>query len=82
MLAAVRKELIMVRLFYSTCSTLGELWCQAMHSDAMWPVKGEYQCRTCFRRYPVAWEAHAQRERADHLNAAVQPITRAEVRVM
>ena len=72
----------MVRLFYSTCSTLGELWCQAMHSDAMWPVKGEYQCRTCFRRYPVAWEPHSQRERADHLKTAVQPITTAEARVM
>jgi hypothetical protein len=47
----------MVRLLQSTYSALGELWCQAMHSDAMWPVKGEYRCRTCLRSYPVAWEA-------------------------
>jgi len=23
----------------------------------MWPVHGEYQCRTCGRRYPVPWAA-------------------------
>ena len=46
----------MVRLLQSTYSALGEMWCQAMHSDAMWPVKGEYRCKTCLRSYPVAWE--------------------------
>jgi hypothetical protein len=49
----------MVRFFNSVSSTLGGLWCQAMHSDAMWPVKGEYQCRTCLRKYKVAWEPSA-----------------------
>ena len=72
----------MVRLFHSTCSTLGELWCQAMHSDAMWPVKGEYQCRTCLRRYPVAWEAQPQHAHAEHLDTAVRPVTTVEARVM
>jgi len=27
-----------------------------MHPDPMWPVNGEYQCRVCLRKYPVAWE--------------------------
>jgi hypothetical protein len=35
---------------------LGELWCQTFHSDIMWPVRGKYRCRKCFREYPVAWE--------------------------
>jgi hypothetical protein len=27
-----------------------------MHSEPMWPVNGEYQCRTCHRKFRVAWE--------------------------
>jgi hypothetical protein len=30
-----------------------------MHSEPMWPVNGEYQCRTCHRKFRVAWEEHA-----------------------
>jgi len=30
-----------------------------MHSEPMWPVKGEYQCRTCLRKFRVAWEEPA-----------------------
>ena len=69
----------MVRLFQSTCSVLGEMWCQAMHSDAMWPVKGEYRCRTCLRSYPVAWEAKTDAE-SQVVHRRAQPI-RAEARV-
>jgi hypothetical protein len=47
----------MAQLLQSLSTSIGNFWCQTMHSDAMWPVKGEYQCRTCFRRYPVIWEA-------------------------
>ena len=31
-------------------------WCYAMHPDPMWPVRGEYQCPKCQRRFPVPWE--------------------------
>lgn len=34
---------------------LGELWCTVMHDSPMWPIHGEYRCRTCGRRYPVPW---------------------------
>jgi hypothetical protein len=47
----------MARLVQSISTSLGNMWCQAMHSDAMWPVKGEYQCRTCLRKFRVSWEA-------------------------
>ena len=36
---------------------LGALWCVVMHDSPMWPIHGEYQCRTCGRRHPVPWAA-------------------------
>jgi hypothetical protein len=36
---------------------VGTLWCNVMHDSAMWPVHGEYQCRTCGRHYPAFREA-------------------------
>ncbi len=38
-------------------SFFGRAWCRAMHKRTMWPIHGEYECSTCLRRYPVAWEA-------------------------
>ena len=35
---------------------LANIWCKAMHGSLMWPSHGHYQCRTCGREYPVAWE--------------------------
>jgi hypothetical protein len=35
---------------------LGEVWCRLMHESPMWPIHGQYECRTCRRRYPVVWE--------------------------
>ena len=70
----------MVRFIQSTYATLGGLWCQAMHSDAMWPVKGEYICKTCLRRYPVAWEPGA-RQPSDQVSASSQSIRTAPARV-
>jgi hypothetical protein len=69
----------MVRFLQSTCSALGEFWCQAMHSDAMWPVKGEYRCRKCLRRYPVAWEA---KEGGPHAKGQHRQQIGAEARVV
>jgi hypothetical protein len=33
----------------------GTLWCDLMHDAPMWPFRGEYECRTCGRRYHVPW---------------------------
>jgi len=46
----------MTRFVHSFVSSVGSSWCQLMHPDPMWPVNGEYQCRVCLRKYPVAWE--------------------------
>ena len=34
---------------------IGELWCKLMHTAPMWPMRGNYLCRTCGRSYPVPW---------------------------
>jgi hypothetical protein len=34
----------------------GALWCDMMHDSPMWPIHGQYECRTCGRRYTVPWE--------------------------
>ena len=36
---------------------LGTLWCAFMHDAPMWPIHGQYECRTCGRHYPVPWSA-------------------------
>ena len=36
-------------------NTLGSLWCSIMHHSMMWPIHGQYKCRTCGRFYPVPW---------------------------
>jgi hypothetical protein len=35
---------------------LGILWCTLMHNTPMWPIRGNYRCRTCGRDYQVSWE--------------------------
>lgn len=35
---------------------IGELWCQRVHTKAMWPIHGKYICPQCLREYRVAWE--------------------------
>jgi hypothetical protein len=39
---------------------LGEAWCGLMHDEPMWPIHGQYECRTCGRHYPVPWTAELQ----------------------
>jgi hypothetical protein len=34
---------------------VGALLCVFMHDSPMWPIHGQYQCRTCGRHYPVPW---------------------------
>ena len=59
---------------------LGAAWCLAMHDAAMWPIHGEYECRTCGRHFPVpwAWEnfapAAASRGSIATLRPAVLPL--------
>lgn len=71
----------MVRMFQSATTTLGSMWCQVMHSDAMWPVNGEYQCRTCFRKYRVAWEPQDSAPRPQEVKVKSSRITPVEARV-
>lgn len=40
---------------HSIATRLGILWCSVMHNDAMWPIRGNYRCRTCGRYYLVPW---------------------------
>jgi hypothetical protein len=40
-------------------SNVGAAWCTLMHDSVMWPVHGEYECRTCGRHYPAFREAPA-----------------------
>jgi hypothetical protein len=35
---------------------IADLWCRLMHREPMWPSHGQYECRTCGRRYQVCWE--------------------------
>ena len=39
---------------------LGEASCGLMHDAPMWPVHGQYECRTCGRHYRVPWNAEQQ----------------------
>src|ERR1700692_3273889 len=48
-------------------SKLGALWCGFMHNSPMWPIHGQYECRTCGRRYPVQWVR-------DGLRSALLPV--------
>jgi hypothetical protein len=45
---------------------LGEAWCGLMHDAAMWPIHGEYECRTCGRHYPVPWSSARQFATVNH----------------
>jgi hypothetical protein len=38
-------------------SRIGTLWCTLAHESVMWPVHGEFECRSCGRHYPAFTEA-------------------------
>lgn len=44
-------------MFRTFQSRMGAAWCRMSHASVMWPLHGEYQCRTCGRRYPAFSEA-------------------------
>ena len=35
---------------------LGVFWCRHFHDSVMWPIHGEYECRSCGRRHSVPWD--------------------------
>jgi hypothetical protein len=59
---------------------VGAAWCLAIHDSAMWPIHGEYECRTCGRHFPVPWAgqncapATAARRSMTTLRPAVLPL--------
>jgi len=59
---------------------LGAAWCLTMHDAAMWPIHGEYVCRTCGRHFAVPWAgenfapAAASRRSVTTLRPAVLPL--------
>ena len=44
-------------MFKELQGDIGIAWCRMMHQSVMWPVHGQYECRTCGRRYPAFAEA-------------------------
>ena len=51
---------------------LGTLWCNLMHDSPMWPIHGQYECRTCGRQYAVPWSERVTGTRV--LAARVRPM--------
>jgi hypothetical protein len=47
------------------------LWCGLMHDAPMWPIHGQYECRTCGRLYFVPWAG-------DGITAALTSLASAE----
>jgi hypothetical protein len=54
-------------------SKLAAIWCGFMHDSPMWPIHGEYRCRTCGRSSPVGWAVGRDSARMD-LAAAGGPM--------
>src|SRR2546422_563673 len=54
----------------TTSQKLGTLWCGFMHDSPMWPIHGQYQCRTCGRQYLVPWAGDAVRPRVHQAGAS------------
>jgi hypothetical protein len=55
-------------------SKLGAMWCGFMHGSPMWPIHGQYQCRTCGRRYPVQWVGELVPAREEFIAAGASQI--------
>jgi hypothetical protein len=54
-----RQQLESMAMLRKFQSNLGTVWCTLMHDSMMWPVHGQYECRTCGRQYPAFPEAPA-----------------------
>jgi hypothetical protein len=51
---------------------LAACWCRVLHHSVRWPVHGEYECATCYRRFPVPWAERPER----HPSLRIQRATR------
>jgi hypothetical protein len=40
-----------------TQTRIADLWCGLMHNQPMWPLHGQYECRTCGTQHRVCWGA-------------------------
>lgn len=58
-------------MFRELRSTIGTVWCSLAHESLMWPVHGQYQCRTCGRRYPAFPNAPIAGRRKQAVSSAV-----------
>jgi hypothetical protein len=59
-------------MFRKLQSRVGVAWCRMSHGSVMWPLHGEYQCRTCGRRYPAFLETpHTHHANGTELKSAV-----------
>jgi outer membrane lipoprotein-sorting protein len=47
-------------MWNKTGESLGALWCGLMHESVMWPIHGQYECRTCGRHFPALVEARTE----------------------
>jgi len=36
-----------------------------MHDEPMWPIHGQYECRTCGQHHRVRWDPSLQAEPSD-----------------
>jgi hypothetical protein len=43
-----------------TQTRIADLWCRLMHTEPMWPLHGQYECRRCGRRHRVCWGQPSQ----------------------
>ncbi len=50
---------------------VGFWWCDLMHNAPMWPIRGQYECRTCGRHHSVPW---SNRPNARQAMASVRSI--------
>jgi hypothetical protein len=35
--------------------TIRDFWCDLMHDQPTWPIRGKYYCGKCWRIYTVPW---------------------------
>jgi hypothetical protein len=70
-----------MRTMKALWSQLGSVWCSMSHPAPMWPIHGRYQCRTCFRVYPVQWERYEPPAPRD-LTVAALPANAAEAEAL
>jgi hypothetical protein len=60
------------RTYTDWIEMLGYPWCKYLHEAVMWPIHGQYRCRTCLRQHPVPWEERKQSFSQRH-SARVHP---------